>query len=127
MLMKDSLASSNPEDSLAPNDTLVYLKLEHTPAWAQQHTHQSQELFTRCVCVSIWMKDIMYVPTFKTGVCVCVCCRDMLLQVLSRSQLVVCYKAKDLLRTALQFYRRDLSWKQGRAHTHECTHTNTST
>ncbi|KAK5893419.1 hypothetical protein CgunFtcFv8_006292 [Champsocephalus gunnari] len=84
MLMKDSLASSNPEDSLAPNNTLVYLKLEHTPAWAQQHTHQSQELFTR----------------------------DMLLQVLSRSQLVVCYKAKDLLRTALQFYRRDLSWKQ---------------
>ncbi|KAJ4948333.1 hypothetical protein JOQ06_019868 [Pogonophryne albipinna] len=49
MLMKNSLASSNPEDSLTPNDTLVYLKLEHTPAWAQQHTHQSQELFTRAV------------------------------------------------------------------------------
>lgn len=45
--------------------------------------------------------------------------RDMLQQVLSRSQLVVCYKAKDLLRTALQFYRRDLSWKQGSAHTHK--------
>ncbi|KAK5858675.1 hypothetical protein PBY51_002796 [Eleginops maclovinus] len=84
ILMKNSLARSNPEDSLAPNDSLVYLKLEHTPAWAQQHTHQSQELFTR----------------------------DMLLQVLARSQLVVCYKAKDLLRTALQFYRRDLSGKQ---------------
>ncbi|KAF3837165.1 hypothetical protein F7725_004629, partial [Dissostichus mawsoni] len=69
MLMKNSLARSNPEDSHAPNDTLVYLKLEHTPAWAQQHTHQSQELFTR----------------------------DMMLQVLTRSQLVVCYKAKDLL------------------------------
>ncbi|KAM9335552.1 DNA polymerase nu [Symphorus nematophorus] len=37
---------------------------------------------------------------------------DMLLQVLSSSQLVVCYKAKDLLRTALQFYKQDLSWKQ---------------
>ncbi|KAM7366368.1 hypothetical protein PAMP_015814 [Pampus punctatissimus] len=34
-------------------------------------------------------------------------------QVLSRSQLVVCYKAKALLRTALQFYRQDLNWKQG--------------
>ncbi|XP_045921713.1 uncharacterized protein LOC123981106 isoform X5 [Micropterus dolomieu] len=84
ILMKNNLDCSLPEDSLGPNDSLIYLKLEHTPAWAQQHTHQSQELFTR----------------------------DMLLQVLSRTQLVVCYKAKDLLRTALQFYRRDLSWKQ---------------
>ncbi|XP_070786310.1 DNA polymerase nu [Enoplosus armatus] len=84
VLMKNNLDCSAPEDSLGPNDSLVYLKLEHTPAWAQQHTHQSQELFSR----------------------------DMLLQVLSRAQLVVCYKAKDLLRTALQFYRRDLSWKQ---------------
>lgn len=49
-------------------------------------------------------------------VCVCVSHRDMLLQVLSRSQLVVCYKAKDLLRTALQFYKRDLNWKQGIPH-----------
>ncbi|XP_041821653.1 DNA polymerase nu [Chelmon rostratus] len=84
VLMKNSLDCSTPEDSLGPSDSLVYLKLEHTPAWAQQHTHQSQELFTR----------------------------DILLQVLSRSQLVVCYKAKDLLRTALHLYRRDLSWKQ---------------
>ncbi|XP_032399977.1 DNA polymerase nu isoform X2 [Etheostoma spectabile] len=84
ILMKNSLDRSIPEDTLGPNDSLVYLKLEHTPAWAQQHKHQSQELFTR----------------------------DILLQVLSKSQLVVCYKAKDLLRTALQFYRRDLSWKQ---------------
>ncbi|XP_042368648.1 DNA polymerase nu [Plectropomus leopardus] len=84
VLMKNNLDHSTPEDSFGPNDSLVYLKLEHTPAWAQQHTHQSQELFTR----------------------------DMLLQVLSRTQLVVCYKAKDFLRTALQFYRGDLSWKQ---------------
>uniref|UniRef100_A0A3B4TUH8 DNA-directed DNA polymerase n=2 Tax=Seriola dumerili TaxID=41447 RepID=A0A3B4TUH8_SERDU len=84
VLMKNDLDGSTPEDSVGPNDSLVYLKLERTPAWAQQHTHQSQELFTR----------------------------DMLLQVLSRSQLVVCYKAKDLLRTALQFYKRDLDWKQ---------------
>ncbi|XP_028419465.1 DNA polymerase nu [Perca flavescens] len=84
ILMKNSVDRSTPEDTLGPNDSLVYLKLEHTPAWAQQHKRQSQELFTR----------------------------DILLQVLSRSQLVVCYKAKDLLRTALQFYGRDLSWKQ---------------
>nr|XP_046236529.1 DNA polymerase nu isoform X2 [Scatophagus argus]XP_046236530.1 DNA polymerase nu isoform X2 [Scatophagus argus]XP_046236531.1 DNA polymerase nu isoform X2 [Scatophagus argus]XP_046236532.1 DNA polymerase nu isoform X2 [Scatophagus argus]XP_046236533.1 DNA polymerase nu isoform X2 [Scatophagus argus]XP_046236534.1 DNA polymerase nu isoform X2 [Scatophagus argus]XP_046236535.1 DNA polymerase nu isoform X2 [Scatophagus argus] len=84
VLMKNNLDCSTPEDSLGPNDCLVYLKLEHTPARALQHTHQSQGLFTR----------------------------DMLLQVLSGSQLVVCYKAKDLLRTALQCYRRDLSWKQ---------------
>ncbi|XP_076581726.1 DNA polymerase nu [Chaetodon auriga] len=84
VLVKNSLDCSTAEESLGPNDSLVYLKLEHTPAWAQQHTQQGQELFTR----------------------------DVLLQVLSRSQLVVCYKAKDLLRTALQLYRRDLSWKQ---------------
>lgn len=54
--MKNDLDSSIPEDSLGPNDSLVYLKLEHTPAWAQQHTHhQSQELFTRSVfvCLSV--------------------------------------------------------------------------
>ncbi|XP_030609103.1 DNA polymerase nu isoform X2 [Archocentrus centrarchus] len=84
ILMKNEPNCSMLEGSLGPNDTLVYLKLEHTPAWAQQQVHQSHELFTR----------------------------DMLLQLLSRSQLVVCYKAKDLLRTVLQFYRRDLSWKQ---------------
>ncbi|XP_056299250.1 DNA polymerase nu [Pseudoliparis swirei] len=84
VLMKNKLDRSAPEDSLEPNDCLVYLKLEHTPAWAQQHTHQSQELFTK----------------------------DMLLLVLSSSQPAVCYKAKDLLCTALQFYRPELSWKQ---------------
>ncbi|XP_036966989.1 uncharacterized protein LOC119026649 isoform X5 [Acanthopagrus latus] len=84
MLMRNDLDGRTPEDPLGQNDSLVYLKLEHTPAWAQQRTQQSRELFTR----------------------------DMLLQVLSRSQLVVCYKAKDLLRTALQFYGQDLSWKQ---------------
>ncbi|XP_034532138.1 DNA polymerase nu isoform X3 [Notolabrus celidotus] len=84
VLMKNNLDCSTQEDSLGPKDSLVYLKLEHTPAWAQQHTHLSQERFTR----------------------------DVLLQVLSGLQLVVCYKAKDLLRTALQVYRRDLSWKQ---------------
>ncbi|XP_034425316.1 DNA polymerase nu isoform X3 [Hippoglossus hippoglossus] len=85
LMIGDHLDRSTAEDSLGPNDSLVYLKLsEQTPAWAQQHTLQSQELFTR----------------------------DVLLQVLSRRQLVVCYKAKDLLRTALQFYKGELTCKQ---------------
>ncbi|KAM6909450.1 DNA polymerase nu [Xenentodon cancila] len=37
---------------------------------------------------------------------------NVLLRVFSRSDLVVCFKAKDLLRTALQLYRQELSWKQ---------------
>ncbi|KAJ0006313.1 hypothetical protein NQD34_013586 [Periophthalmus magnuspinnatus] len=56
-------------ETLGPNDTLVYLKLEYAPAWAQQPTHYLQEVFRR----------------------------DLLLQVFSSSQLVVCYKAKDVL------------------------------
>ncbi|XP_076016825.1 DNA polymerase nu [Genypterus blacodes] len=82
VLMKNNLDCSAAEDTLGPNDSLVYLKLEHTPAWAQQQRQHSQELFTR----------------------------DMLLHILSSPQLVVCYKAKDLLRTALCFYRQDLNW-----------------
>ncbi|XP_056156190.1 DNA polymerase nu, partial [Lampris incognitus] len=84
VLIKRDLDRNVPEDSLGPSDSLVYLRLEHAPAWAQQHTHQNHECFTR----------------------------EMLQQVLSGSQLVVCYKAKDLLRTALQHYRQHLHWKQ---------------
>ncbi|XP_053272666.1 DNA polymerase nu [Pleuronectes platessa] len=85
LMIGEHLDRSTAEDSLGPNDSLVYLKLsEQTPAWAQQHSLQSQELLTR----------------------------DMLLQVLSRRQLVVCYKAKDLLRTALQFYKGELTSTQ---------------
>uniref|UniRef100_A0A3B5AE77 DNA polymerase nu n=1 Tax=Stegastes partitus TaxID=144197 RepID=A0A3B5AE77_9TELE len=43
VLMKSDLSCGTPEDSLGPNDSLVYLKLEHTPAWAQQQTHPSPE------------------------------------------------------------------------------------
>nr|XP_020480267.1 DNA polymerase nu isoform X2 [Monopterus albus] len=84
VLMKNDHDCNTPEDLLRPNDRLVYLKLEQTPAWAKRHPLDSQNLFTR----------------------------DMLLRVLSRSELVVCYKAKDLLRTALQFYKQDLDWKK---------------
>lgn len=118
-----------------------------SPEWAQQHTHQSHELFTRCVCARVcvcmryeseyndkWEFEVWVYSTCvhtyqnrSTEVCVCVSLsvfhRDILLQVLSRSQLVVCYKAKDFLCTALQFYKRDLSWKQGSAHIHKYTYT----
>ncbi|XP_055359169.1 uncharacterized protein LOC114851413 isoform X3 [Betta splendens] len=84
VLMKHDLDSSTLGSSRRAKDSVVFLKLEQTPKWAQQNAHDSQKLFTR----------------------------DVLLQVFSRSQLVICYKAKDLLRTALQFYKEELNWKQ---------------
>ncbi|KAK7910326.1 hypothetical protein WMY93_015010 [Mugilogobius chulae] len=82
LLIKTDLESVR--DTLAPNDRLIYLKLEHAPTWAKPSSHHLQETFTR----------------------------DLLLQVFSTSQLVVCYKAKDLLRVVLQLYKRELTWKQ---------------
>ncbi|XP_028331030.1 DNA polymerase nu [Gouania willdenowi] len=84
VLMKSDIQCSAVEDSLGPDDSLMYLKLEQTPAWALQQIHHSQQAFTR----------------------------DLLHLMLSSSELVVCYKAKDLLRTALQIYNEDLNWKQ---------------
>ncbi|XP_032439872.1 DNA polymerase nu [Xiphophorus hellerii] len=84
VLMKNDLCCATPCWSLGPNDSLVYLKLEHNPPWAQQQLQHTQQPFTR----------------------------DMILCVLSRSKLVVCYKAKDFLRTVLLLYKQDLSWKQ---------------
>uniref|UniRef100_A0A3P8V2N6 Polymerase (DNA directed) nu n=1 Tax=Cynoglossus semilaevis TaxID=244447 RepID=A0A3P8V2N6_CYNSE len=78
--------SERSTDSLGPNDSLVYLKLhKQKPAWVQHST------------------------IMKCGTSLC---RDVLLQVLSRPGLVVCYKAKDFLRTVLQFYEDELTWKQ---------------
>ncbi|XP_016532666.1 DNA polymerase nu isoform X1 [Poecilia formosa] len=84
VLMKNDLCCATPCWSLGPNDSLVYLKLEHNPPWAQQQLQHTQQTFTR----------------------------DMILCVLSRSKLVVCYKAKDFLRTVLLVYKQDLSWKR---------------
>ncbi|XP_043953672.1 DNA polymerase nu-like isoform X2 [Gambusia affinis] len=84
VLMKNDLCCATPCWSLGPNDSLVYLKLEHNPPWAQQQLQHTQQPFTR----------------------------DMILCVLSRSKLVVCYKAKDFLRTVLLLYKQDLSWKR---------------
>lgn len=55
MLMKNNVDSCVPEDSLQPNDSLLYLKLAHTPVQALQHAHQSPELFTRFVCTCVWV------------------------------------------------------------------------
>ncbi|XP_047242292.1 uncharacterized protein LOC124880916 isoform X4 [Girardinichthys multiradiatus] len=84
VLMKNDRCCAPPRCSLGLNDSLVYLKLEHNPPWAQQQIQHTQQLFTR----------------------------DVLLRILSRSQLVVCYKAKDFLRTVLLYYKQDLSWKE---------------
>ncbi|XP_061816996.1 DNA polymerase nu isoform X3 [Nerophis lumbriciformis] len=84
LLLKNDLDSTEPQDSLGLNDLLLYLKLDFTPTWAQQHTQQTHRTFTR----------------------------DLLLQVLFSAQVVVCYKAKNLLCTVLQLYRQHISWKQ---------------
>ncbi|MEQ2279684.1 hypothetical protein AMECASPLE_011851, partial [Ameca splendens] len=84
VLMKTDRCCAPPRCSLGLNDSLVYLKLEHNPPWAQQQIQHTQQLFTR----------------------------DVLLRILSRSRLVVCYKAKDFLRTVLLYYKQDLSWKE---------------
>ncbi|KAM4611595.1 DNA polymerase nu [Polymixia lowei] len=61
ILMKKDLDCRGPEDTLGPDDSLIYLKLEHIPAWAQQHTHHSQELYTSwekaellTLCATLW-------------------------------------------------------------------------
>ncbi|KAL0970169.1 hypothetical protein UPYG_G00238310 [Umbra pygmaea] len=86
VLLKKDLEQTGPglEERLAPGDSVVYLRLEQNPAWAQSHPDHNLDLFTR----------------------------EMLLQATSGSQLVVCYKAKELLRTALQHQRPHLQWKQ---------------
>uniref|UniRef100_A0A8K9UYN0 Polymerase (DNA directed) nu n=1 Tax=Oncorhynchus mykiss TaxID=8022 RepID=A0A8K9UYN0_ONCMY len=58
-----------PEEGVAQRDSLVYLRLEQKPAWAQSHQDHNLDLFNRYGREDRW------------------------------SQLVVCYKAKDLLRT----------------------------
>ncbi|XP_030194862.1 DNA polymerase nu isoform X1 [Gadus morhua] len=84
VLMRQEMDHSGPGAHLHPGDTCFYLRLEHAPAWAQRHEQHSQESFTR----------------------------ETLVQVVSGAGLLVCYKAKDLLRTALQHYRPQISWKQ---------------
>ncbi|XP_061769611.1 DNA polymerase nu [Nerophis ophidion] len=84
LLFKNDLDNTKPQDSLGLNDLLLYLKLDFTPTWAQQHTQQTHRTFTR----------------------------DLLLQVLFSDQMVVCYKAKNLLCTVLQLYRQHISWKR---------------
>ncbi|KAM3590202.1 uncharacterized protein V6R79_005780 [Siganus canaliculatus] len=113
MLMKDSLDCRTPEDTLEPGDSLVYSKLEQTPSWAQQQPQQSQGLFTRSVPgIDLMVNPFMLQHLSLKCLYMSMSRRDLLLQVLSASEVVVCYKAKDLLRTVLQLYRRDLSWKQ---------------
>ncbi|XDV18567.1 hypothetical protein PO909_024228 [Leuciscus waleckii] len=82
VLLKTDLDSEGLQDR--PPERVLYLRLEQTPAWAQQDFIQKQDAFTR----------------------------ELLLRVMCGSKLLVCFKAKDLLRTALRHFSRDLSWKQ---------------
>ncbi|XP_061106699.1 DNA polymerase nu [Conger conger] len=86
LLLKGSLDAAGPGEDPGSGDSLLYLRLEQRPAWAQQNQEldQNQDLFAR----------------------------EMVQRVVSAAQVVVCYKAKDLLRTLLQHFRGALSWKQ---------------
>ncbi|KAK5604740.1 hypothetical protein CRENBAI_011450 [Crenichthys baileyi] len=46
VLMKTDRCCATPRCSLGLNDSLVYLKLEHNPPWAQQQIQHTQQLFT---------------------------------------------------------------------------------
>nr|XP_015199498.1 PREDICTED: DNA polymerase nu-like isoform X1 [Lepisosteus oculatus] len=61
---------------------VIFLKLEQRPAWAQQGYRQDR--FSK----------------------------EMLLCILGSAQDVICFKAKDLLCTALQYFGKEISWKQ---------------
>ncbi|XP_067300083.1 DNA polymerase nu-like isoform X2 [Pseudorasbora parva] len=82
VLLKTDFDSKELQDR--PQERVLYLRLEHTPAWAQQDFTQKQDAFTR----------------------------ELLLRMMCGTKLFVCFKAKDLLRTALRHFSRDLSWKQ---------------
>ncbi|XP_051756635.1 uncharacterized protein LOC127516243 isoform X1 [Ctenopharyngodon idella] len=82
VLLKTDLDSEGLQDR--PPERVLFLKLEQTPAWAQQDFTQKQDAFTR----------------------------ELLLQMMCGTKPFVCFKAKDLLRTALRHFSRDLSWKQ---------------
>ncbi|KAK7170733.1 hypothetical protein R3I94_000818 [Phoxinus phoxinus] len=82
VLLKTDLDSEGLQDR--PPERVIYLRLEQTPAWAQQDFIQKQDAFTR----------------------------ELLLRMMCGTKLFVCFKAKDMLRTALRHFSRDLSWKQ---------------
>ncbi|XP_057219372.1 DNA polymerase nu [Triplophysa rosa] len=81
VLLKQDLDSESLEDR--PQEKVLYLRLEQTPAWAQQDLKHKQEAFTR----------------------------ELLLQMVCSTKPFVCFKAKDLLRTALRHFSKDLSWE----------------
>ena len=71
-LMRQELDHSGPGAHLRPGDTCFYLRLEHTPTWAQQNAQHSQESFTRSpsVCVSVCVCLLVDV---WVHLCVCLC------------------------------------------------------
>lgn len=49
VLLKTDLDSEGLQDR--PPERVLYLRLEQTPAWAQQDFIQKQDAFTRCACI----------------------------------------------------------------------------
>ncbi|XP_036407695.1 DNA polymerase nu [Megalops cyprinoides] len=84
VLLKREVGVTEPQEGPGLAGSLIYLRLEQRLAWAQQEPDQTQDLFTR----------------------------EVVLRVVCGAQLAVCYKTKDLLRTLLQHFGRELSWKQ---------------
>ncbi|XP_056318778.1 DNA polymerase nu [Danio aesculapii] len=101
MVYQDGTTQLDPEQKLCPPvcgllvllkselnsekqpERVLYLRLEQTPAWAQQDFTQKQDAYAR----------------------------EMLLKIMCGTKTFVCFKAKDLLRTVLRHFR-DLSWTQ---------------
>uniref|UniRef100_A0A8C3QPT4 DNA polymerase nu n=1 Tax=Cyanoderma ruficeps TaxID=181631 RepID=A0A8C3QPT4_9PASS len=68
------------------NDKLIYLKTEQSSLWEQEHS---------IVCVN----ELLL-------------CRQVLFQMLQCKVPIICFNAKDFLRTLLQVYGNEISWKQ---------------
>ncbi|KAJ1213826.1 hypothetical protein NDU88_001457 [Pleurodeles waltl] len=77
-----STADSISTSDCAQDSKYIFLKTKQTSLWRDQ-------------------EDVLNVFT-----------RKMLLQILQSKGHVICFNAKDFLRTCLQLYNKDLSWKQ---------------
>ncbi|XP_066537770.1 DNA polymerase nu isoform X2 [Hoplias malabaricus] len=84
VMLKKSLDSLDLEQMGTSNESVIFLRLEQRPVWAQQDPQDNQDIFTR----------------------------EVLLQMVSGAQSLVCFKAKELFRTTLMHFSRDLNWKQ---------------
>lgn len=64
VLLKSEVNSEEPPDR--PPERVLYLRLEQTPAWAQQDFTQKQDAYARFACIFLCRKQER-----DSGVCVC--------------------------------------------------------